>query len=124
MAVIETDGGRAMIDAPLRYEVIVASLQQALGANLDKVLLYGSRARGVAMADSDVDLLIVVQTRTRGADDAVRRVVYEVMWANDFQTLISALVIDEVSYYQMLAKGSSFARNLRNDQVVLWTRAA
>jgi len=45
-------------DPVLRF--IKAAVTQALGARLRQVLLFGSRARGDAAADSDYDLLVVV----------------------------------------------------------------
>lgn len=44
---------------------LVEHLQQTLGDRLDAVVLFGSRARGEARAESDWDLLIVVRDLPR-----------------------------------------------------------
>ncbi|MGQ0601003.1 MAG: nucleotidyltransferase domain-containing protein [Anaerolineales bacterium] len=43
-------------------------LTQVLGPQLNRVLLYGSRARGDARADSDYDVLVVVNGEFDYAD--------------------------------------------------------
>ncbi len=40
--------------------VLRASFQQIFGDQFDQMLLFGSRARGDARADSDIDVLIVL----------------------------------------------------------------
>jgi predicted nucleotidyltransferase len=56
--------------APLT-EILAAlrsELHQALGSQIQSVLLFGSRARGDAHADSDIDVLIVVRGRYNYGD--------------------------------------------------------
>ena len=47
------------LDAILR--TLRQELAKALGSQLERVVLYGSRARGDARPDSDIDVLIVVK---------------------------------------------------------------
>jgi predicted nucleotidyltransferase len=42
-------------------EHFAAQAQQTLGENLVSIILFGSRARGDARPDSDVDLLLIVK---------------------------------------------------------------
>ncbi len=56
-----------MVNPPLmpQLQVILHTLRQelaqALGNQLERVVLYGSQARGEAHAESDIDVLIVVK---------------------------------------------------------------
>jgi predicted nucleotidyltransferase len=48
---------------------VVEALRQGLGERLAAVVLYGSRARGDARADSDWDLLVIAEDLPRGVMD-------------------------------------------------------
>lgn len=57
-AILERMRSTVQKDPVLRY--FKDALARALGAHLKQVLLFGSRARGDATAESDYDLLVVV----------------------------------------------------------------
>ena len=54
-----------------RSEADLGSLRQALGPNLQQILLYGSWARGDATSEWNVDLLVILDTRTHAVEGAV-----------------------------------------------------
>jgi len=54
---------------------IKADLQDAFGERLKGVILYGSEARGNADPDSDIDLLVLLESQTNYWDD-VRKCVH------------------------------------------------
>ena len=61
--------------------------------DVEKIILYGSAARGQANADSDIDLLIVTtHPRTRQQQHQITDAVFEVNL--EFDTTFSSLVVD------------------------------
>ena len=61
--------------------------------DVEKIILYGSAARGEAHADSDIDVLIVTtHPRTRQQQHQITDVVFEVNL--QFDTTFSSLVVD------------------------------
>jgi len=52
-----------MLEAQLAkiLQSLRAGLAQALGDQLESVILYGSQARGETRADSDIDVLVIVR---------------------------------------------------------------
>jgi len=53
-------------------------LNQKLGNNLKGVLLYGSKARGDYNDDSDIDILVIVDTVNPDVKDTIRDAVLDI----------------------------------------------
>lgn len=64
--------GVAMTARPVREWVPVVVERVFAGSDAQRVVLFGSVARGDERADSDIDLLVVLPHVTRAHDDAVR----------------------------------------------------
>jgi predicted nucleotidyltransferase len=102
---------------------LTEELHRQLGSDLWLLLLYGSRARGEAQPDSDVDLFVVLRGASEAAQEKVRQVAYNVMWEADFAYVIS-LYLTDVHHYETLEQhGSSFLRNVQREGKVLWKAA-
>ena len=99
---------------------LTEELQSQLGSDLWLLLLYGSRARGEAQADSDVDLFVVLRRASEAAQEKVRQVAYDVMWEADFAYVFSLYLTDVLHYETLEQHGSSFLRNVQREGKVLW----
>lgn len=106
---------------------------------IDRIVLYGSKARGDAQSDSDVDLLIVVQDKQpRVIDDwGLERITdWEVDWKggypvknliqnlsskvfNDYGLDFSPHIVDAERYYN---RWSPFLANVRKEGVDIWKK--
>jgi uncharacterized protein len=95
-------------------------LGAALSDNLERIILYGSRARGDNAPDSDLDILIVLKNAGPIYREIVHQVVYRLMWDRSFDPLISMNIIDH-EYYQLLREaGSSYLLNIQREGKPLW----
>jgi len=102
---------------------LTEELHRQLGSDLWLLLLYGSRARGEAQPDSDVDLFVVLRRASEAAQEKVRQVAYEVMWEADFAYVFSLYLTDVQHYETLEQRGSSFLRNVQREGKVLWEAA-
>jgi len=102
---------------------LTEELHRQLGSDLWLLLLYGSRARGEAQPDSDVDLFVVLRRASEAAQEKVRQVAYEVMWEADFAYVFSLYLTDVHHYETLEQRGSSFLRNIQREGKVLWKAA-
>lgn len=102
---------------------IVAELKGRLPAtllrHLREMILYGSRARGDAAEDADLDLVALVDEKTPEIERALEDIAYDVMWEHDFQPIISLKVLSEDKFRDSLDKGLSFYRNVKREGIVL-----
>jgi predicted nucleotidyltransferase len=68
-------------------------MRSRLGGHLRRLVLFGSRARGDARADSDYDLLVVVDEVSREVKDAVDEIAGEMLYR--FGIVVSAFPTSE-----------------------------
>lgn len=91
-------------------------LAQLYGPRLDRLLLYGSQARGDAEEDSDVDVLVVLHGEVHPGEEIRRTggVVADVSLVNDL--VISCAF---VSSQRFRAEKSPFLLNVRREGISL-----
>ena len=95
-------------------------LRARFGDRVLRVILYGSRARGEGDAESDLDVLVVVDD---GDYPFHREVALEAFEPSlKHSALISPQVWDRARYEQQRAWRLLFFRNLERDGIQLWTK--
>ncbi len=99
-------------------------LRRALGDNLRRLTLYGSRARGDAAPDSDVDVLVVLERVDEPARRRVHQLAYRLMWESNFERLLTLNIIDAAHYARLTVRRSSYLRNVEREGAVLWPTPA
>jgi predicted nucleotidyltransferase len=86
---------------------------------LRKLIIFGSRARGDAADDSDLDVIVLVDRKSPELEAKLDDVAYSVMWDHDFRPIISLKVFDETKFKNLVDKGFSFYRNVIQEGIVL-----
>lgn len=88
-----------------------------LGNRVYSIIVYGSVARGTATKDSDIDVLVIGESR----DDweTISRIAYEVDFENGFRTFITTIFLTESEFEHRLRAGDPFIYNVLEEGVVL-----
>ena len=94
-------------------------LPEEVKSRVSKVLVYGSRAIGVAAEDSDLDVAILVDRKTVGLERQIDDVAYQVMWENDFRPILSVKVFEESRFRKALREGFSFYKAIEREGIPL-----
>ncbi len=84
----------------------------------ERIILFGSHARGTATADSDVDLLVIMDTAARPVDQAVA-----IREAVDLPFPADLLVRTPQQIEMRLAVGDPFITEIVREGVVLYEAA-
>src|SRR5262245_53013954 len=89
-----------------------------LGPNkVQRMLLFGSKARGDDHPDSDLDLLLIVPNKAASLKRKIRRMGYHL--AAGTEVVPSILVYTEAEWEDRRENGSPFRRAVERDQVRL-----
>ena len=82
---------------------------------MNRIILFGSRARGDAHKDSDYDVLLLVKKHTKELEDQINDIAYEML--DRYGKLV--MIFDfEVTVYEK-AKIDPLFLNIRREGVVL-----
>ena len=90
-----------------------------LKAHLKQLIVFGSRATGEALVDSDLDVVALVDEKTDELERLLENIAYQVMWDHDFNPIISLKVLAESRFYDALNKGYSFYRHIETKGVAV-----
>jgi predicted nucleotidyltransferase len=95
----------------------VRDVRRAIGDDIIKVTLFGSKVRGDCGPDSDVDLILVLRVKDRKAEDKIYTILVDVELATD--TTLSPIVYFRRQYERSKRLGSPFIRTVEAEGVAL-----
>jgi predicted nucleotidyltransferase len=97
---------------------LVARLREDFPETLVQVLLYGSRARGDAAPDSDLDIIAVFsRLPDAGQEDSIRDFLYDLDLQNG--TVTQLLIVESAWWDSPLTRATLFRREVQEQGVAL-----
>ncbi|MEK7398293.1 MAG: nucleotidyltransferase domain-containing protein [Candidatus Poribacteria bacterium] len=90
------------------------------GDILLRIMLFGSYADGKASSESDIDLLLVLEYDDSNIVESIRDAIYDLMWKNDFEFIISSHFITEDHYNLIKKANTTFYQELIKKGKILW----
>ncbi|HBB32262.1 MAG TPA: nucleotidyltransferase [Cyanobacteria bacterium UBA8803] len=91
-------------------------IKKLYGEQLDKIVLFGSQARGDARPDSDIDILIVLKNHFDYSQESDRISVLIADLCLEYNVLISCAFATREQFQQ---HNSGFFRNIRREGVAI-----
>jgi predicted nucleotidyltransferase len=106
-----------------RDKELILELRQKIAADLEKhvrrMVVFGSRVRGEATEDSDLDVLVLVDEKTPEIEQRLEDIAYQVMWDHDFRPMISLKVLELSKYHDAVNRGLSFYKHIEREGVAV-----
>ncbi|MBM4046667.1 MAG: nucleotidyltransferase domain-containing protein [Planctomycetes bacterium] len=100
---------------------LVNSFRQRLPADVGErvraIKVFGSRARGQDAADSDLDVLVLVDRWDAALEKQIEDAAYGAMWDDDFRVILSVKVFSEGEFLDLARRGWSFFRAVQRDGI-------
>lgn len=95
------------------------NLPAEVANHVKQLIVFGSRARGDAGEEADIDLVVLVDIKNAEIESQLDEAAYSVMWDHDFMPIISLKVFDESHFKNMVEKGFSFYQNVVREGITL-----
>lgn len=89
---------------------------------IQRIVMYGSHARGEAGKDSDVDVLVIVDDSSPSVVDEMRSVRYEVMERYQYHPLLSMLVLSDKDWQSLSKRSAGLKHNIEREGVTIWSK--
>lgn len=86
---------------------------------LRAILAYGSRVRGDATEESDLDVVALVENKTPEIERRLDDIAYDVMWDFDFTPIMSLKVFPYAQFHNAAQQGMSFYRNVLSEGMLV-----
>ena len=100
----------------------VNALQARFGRQLVDIILFGSKARGQARPDSDIDIVVILNHPDAQDLGQARGLAFDIWLAH--QVLFSIRAISHRGWQDLAAMQSMFYRNVSHDGIPLLTTPA
>jgi len=95
------------------------SLAPETARHIRRLIVFGSRARGTAEEDSDLDIVVLLDEKTPEIERKLDDAVYQVMWDYDFKPIVSLKVFSEAHFNHAVSQGFSFYQHVAREGVSL-----
>ncbi len=94
-------------------------IPQGILIHLKKLIVFGSRVKGNALEDSDLDVIALVDDKNPAIENELDDIAYQVMWDHDFSPIISLKIFTEQQFYKAVQKGFSFYQHIDRDGIAV-----
>lgn len=102
------------------FEKMIPGFQIIFGNVLEKIILYGSVARGTQTEESDVDIAVIVRRYTEDMHDKVIDLTVDLEL--EYNKVLSVLLIDYDNFREW-EDVLPFYKNMKKDGIMLWSAA-
>ncbi len=98
-------------------EAFVKTLKEKYGKKVEKIILFGSVARGDDREDSDIDILIITKEDSFEMQRLVSDIVVDILLKT--RVYISAKVLSSSEFGLLRRTNSSFYRNISREGIII-----
>ena len=98
------------------------ALLSKLPGVIQRVVMYGSYARGEGGVDSDIDVLVVVNENSPSVIEQARAVRYDIMTQYQYRPMLSLLLLSDQDWQQLSKHSAGLKHNIEREGITLWPK--
>ena len=103
-----------------QLQIILEKVKQALSKfyqdKLEKIILYGSQARGDAAPDSDIDVLVILKNQFDSYQENKKNSKFIADVCLQYDTVISCFLMNQKTWENT---NNAFTRNVKKEGIIL-----
>ncbi|NGZ95681.1 MAG: hypothetical protein CV089_06045 [Nitrospira sp. WS110] len=107
---------KPILEQPILQE-FKRRVEQRFPEELVRLVVFGSKARGDASVESDIDVLTVVRSEDWKLGDEIRDIGYELEIVHG--VVLSIQVMGQRQYQELKARGSTFVANVEQEGLAI-----
>ena len=111
-------GGLGMENLQEVFEKMIPGFRTIFGNVLERIILYGSVARGTQTVESDVDIAVIVRKYTEDMHDKMIDLTVDLEL--EYNKVLSVLLIDYDNFREW-EDVLPFYKNMKKDGIMLWS---
>lgn len=100
--------------------ILVPKLRDIFSDRIDRIILYGSVARGTQTPESDVDIALIVRGYTEAMHDEMTDLTVDLQLEYD---MVLSLVLIDYDNFREWSDLLPFYRNVQREGITLWQAA-
>ena len=86
------------------------NIQRLYGKNIEKIVLFGSRARGDAGEDSDIDILVITKTNNKDLKNGITDLAFDIILKYGID--IEPVIFDMSEWSRLTKNPTSFTYSI------------
>lgn len=102
------------------FSILVPKLQDIFSNRIDRIILYGSVAKGTQTSESDVDIALIVRGYTEEMHEEMTDLTVDLQLEYN---LVLSLVLIDYDNFREWSEVLPFYRNVQEEGIILWQAA-
>lgn len=102
------------------FSILVPKLQDIFSNRIDRIILYGSVAKGTQTSESDVDIALIVRGYTEKMHEEMTDLTVDLQLEYN---LVLSLVLIDYDNFREWSEVLPFYRNVQEEGIILWQAA-
>ncbi|MBS1250130.1 MAG: hypothetical protein MAG431_01720 [Chloroflexi bacterium] len=98
------------------------TLLSRLPGIIQRIVIYGSYARGEAATGSDIDVLVVLDDSSPSVIEEARAARYDIMAQNQYHPLLSLLLLSYKDWQKLPKHSAGLKSNIEKEGITVWSR--
>lgn len=94
-------------------------IRECFPDKVNEIIIFGSKARGDSHGESDIDILLVIDTDDKKIKRKISDLCWDAMFNNDFKAFISPVIFFKKEHEQYKKWNSSFLYNVSKEGIKL-----